>query len=131
MSSLFRYLACTPLFPIVHGSSLFITWENIDDTTAKAVIQDKDISVGALARFDSKGGIDSIESCQKTHPETGRQVPGHFASRFASCTDVGGCRIPMQITSEIILPKGEYLCAEYTIIVVEFDAPYTMNRSGF
>jgi hypothetical protein len=126
--SLFRYLTRTPLFPMILGSFPFIHWENIDDSTAKAVIKDKDISVEAIARFDSKGMIESFEACRKTIPETGRPVPGHFASRFTSYADVGGCRIPMQITSEIILPEGEYVCAEYAITLVEFDAPGTLCR---
>jgi hypothetical protein len=105
-SSLFRYLTRTPLFPMILASSPFIHWENIDDSAAKAIIKDKDTSVEAIARFDSKGRIESFESCQKTIPGTGRPVPGHFASRFPSYADIGGCQVPMQITSEMILPGG-------------------------
>jgi hypothetical protein len=130
--SLFRYLTRTPLFPMILDSSPFIGWENVDDTTAKVIINDKDFSVEALARFDSRGRIESIEACRRIMPETGRPVPGHFASRLSSYADVRGCRIPMQITSEIILPEGEYVCAEYMITLVEFDAPGTLcqRRSG-
>lgn len=128
--SLFRYLASTCLFPMVHGSSNFITWENVDDSTAKATIRDKDHSIEALVRFDGQGMIESIESCRKTHPETGRPVPGHFASRFSSYADMGGCRMPMQITSEIILPEGEYVCAEYVITDIEFNTTDAVHRSG-
>lgn len=131
-SSLFRYLTRTPLFPMILGSSPFIQWENIDDTTAKATITDNDISVKAIVRFDHGGMIESIESCQKTIPETGRPVPGHFACRFSSYNEVGGYRLPMQVTSEIILPEGEYVRAEFAITLVEFDAPGTicLRRSG-
>jgi len=127
-SSLFRYLTRTPLFPVILGASPFIHWENIDDSAAKAIINDKDTSVEAIARFDSKGRIESFESCRKTSPKNGRPVPGHFTSRFSSWADVGGCQLPMQITSEIILPGGEYVCAEYAITRVEFDAPGTLCR---
>jgi Family of unknown function (DUF6920) len=130
-SSLFRYLTRTPLFPMILGSSPFIHWENVDDSTAKAIIKDKGTSVEAIARFDSKGKIESFESCQKTIPETGHTVPGHFASRFSSYADVGGCQIPMRITSEIILPEGEYVCAEYAITLVEFDTPGTLCQRRF
>lgn len=122
-SALFRYLTRTPLFPMILGSPPFIDWENVDDSAAKAIIKDKDTSVEAIARFDSMGRIESIEACQKTKPETGRLMPGHFASRFSSYADIGGYRIPMQITSEIILPEGEHVCAEYVITLVEFDTP--------
>ncbi len=122
-SSLFRYLTRTPLFPMILGSSSLICWENVDDTTAKAIITDKDTSVVAIVRFDTKGMVESIESCQKTIPETGRPVPGHFTSRFSSYADAEGFRIPMRIISEIFLPEGEYVCAEYAITYVEYDAP--------
>jgi hypothetical protein len=127
-SSLFRYLTRTPLFPMILGSSPSLHWENIDDSAAKAVINDKDTSVEAIARFDSKGRIESFDLCQKTIPGTGRPVPGHFASRFSSWVEMGGTWIPMQISSEMILPGGEYVCAEYAITLVEFDAPDTLCR---
>jgi hypothetical protein len=126
--SLFRYLASTCLFPMVYGSSDFISWEHVDDTTAKATIRDKDHSVEALVRFNGRGGIESIRSCQKTHPETGRPVPGHFASRFSGYTDEDGYRIPVQVTSDSILPGGEQVCAEYVITGIEFYGSDVLHR---
>jgi hypothetical protein len=129
-SSLFRYLACTPLFPIVYGSSPFIRWENVDDSVAKAVISDGDTAVEAITRFDTEGGIGSIDTSDKKHPVKDRPVPGHYTSRFSSYTEVGGCRIPMEVTSEIILPAGELVSAEYIITLNEFDAPGTQSCGG-
>lgn len=126
--SLFRYLASTCLFPMVHGSSDFISWEHVDDTTAKATIRDKDHSVEALVRFNGRGGIESIESCQKTHPETGRPVPGHFASRFPGYSDEDGYQIPIRVISDIILPEGEEVHAEYVITGIEFDGSEVLHR---
>jgi hypothetical protein len=120
-SSLFRYLTRTPLFPMILGSSAFIHWENVDDSAAKVIIKDKNTSVEALVRFNGRGTIESVESCRKRHPETGRPVPGHFASRFSEYAEVEGYRIPMQIASEIILPDGELVCAEYAITEIKFD----------
>lgn len=128
-SSLFRYLACTPLFPMIHGLSDFITWENVDDSTAKAIIRGKAHSIEALVRFDGRGWIESIEACRKIHPGTGRPVPGHFISRFSGYIDKEGYRIPIQITSDLILPGGEQIHAEYMITGVEFDTPDTRRRS--
>jgi len=128
-SSLFRYLACTPLFPMIHGSAGFITWENIDDSTAKAIITDKGRSVEAIARFNGRGWIESIDMHDKTHPETGRPVPGHFATRFSSYTKMEGYWIPMQVDSDMILPDGEYVTAEYSISEIDFDIPGRKKRS--
>jgi hypothetical protein len=128
-SSLFRYLACTPLFPMILGSAGFITWENIDDSTARAVITDKGRSVEAIARFNGRGWIENIEMHDKTIPETGRRVPGHFATRFSSYTKVEGYWIPMQVDSDMILPDGEYVTAEYSIMEIEFDTAGRKKQS--
>ena len=126
-SSLFRYLAFTPLFPMIYRSSGLISWETVDELTAKAGIHDADLSVEAIARFDGHGWIESIETYPKTHPEIARPVPGLFANRFSGYAEIGGYRIPMQIASEQILPDGEYLCAEYSITGVEYNMPDTMQ----
>jgi len=128
--ALFRYFACIPLFPAILASSPFITWENVDESAAKAVISDRDVTAESFVRFDSQGRIESIESCQKANPDTGRPVPGHSLCRFSSWTETGGYRIPMQIESEIILPKGELVCAEYVITAVDFDPPDTFRGRG-
>lgn len=118
-SSLFRYLAFTPLFPIVHATSPFIHWENIDETMAKAVISDNGQSAEAVVRFDGRGRIGSIEACGRTDPKSSRPLPGHYLNRFSSYTEMGGFHIPRQIISEIVLPEGGLVCAEYTITAVE------------
>ena len=102
----------------------------LTDTTAKAIIRDKDQSAEAFVRFNRRGGIESIESCQKIHPETGRAVPGHFTSRFSGYSDEGGYRIPIQITSEILLPEGEEVHAEYVITDILFHQTNSVHRSG-
>lgn len=121
-SPLFRYFGFTPLFPMIYCSSDFIRWENVDDTMTKAIIHDKDHSVEALVRFGGRGVIESIESGYTFYPATGRSVPGHFTSRFSDYAGEGDYRIPMQVTSEIILPTGEQCRAEYVITGIEFDA---------
>jgi hypothetical protein len=128
-SSLFRYLACTPLFPMIHGSAGFINWENIDDLTVKAIITDKGRSVEAIVRFNGRGWIESIGMHDMTHTETGRPVPGHFATRFSSYTPVEGYWIPMQVDSDMILPDGEQVTAEYSITEIGFDTPGKKKRS--
>jgi hypothetical protein len=126
--SLFRYLASTCLFPMVHGSGDFIGWENIDDTTARATIRDRDNSVEAIVSFNGRGWIESIESCQRRHPQTGRTIPGHFASSFSGCIEKEGYRIPARISAEMILPEGEEVHAEYVITGAEFHAAGSAHR---
>lgn len=121
-NSLFQYQACTPLFPMIYGSYGFISWENVDDSAAKATIRDGDRSVDGIAHFDDRGMIGNVVSCYKPDPGTGRSAPGHFASRFSSFADANGCRISMRITSEVILTEGKNVFAEYAIDLVENNA---------
>ncbi len=126
-SSLFRYLAFTPLFPMIYRSSGFIGWETVDELTAKASIRDMDRSIEVIARFNGQGRIESIGTYPKTFPEIASPEPGLFANRFSGYADVAGYRIPMQIASEMILPHGEYVCAEYSITDVLYNISDTVN----
>jgi hypothetical protein len=126
-ASLFRYLASTPIFPAIYGAPGFIKWENVDDSTAKAIIHHSDQSVEAMARFNSQGWIEQIALCRKIRPEiSGRPGPGLFTSRFSSYEWVGGFRIPIQIVSDLNLPGRGYACAEYTITSIEVAMPAMM-----
>ncbi|MFA6362664.1 DUF6544 family protein [Methanoregula sp.] len=129
-SSLFRYLAGTPLFPLIFKASHFISWEPVHESMVKAIIRDEDRSVEAFVRFDDAGWIKSIEACQTTHPKTGRRIPGLFSSSFSGYTDVGGYQIPMKTASELLLPGGDYLQAEYTLTGIEFDIPKRIQPGG-
>lgn len=129
-SSLFRYLAGAPLFPGLFAYSNAISLETIDDSAAKAIIHDQGRRVEAIVRFDGWGRITGIEACRKIQPETGRPLPGYFASRFSSYSEAGGYMVPVQMASDLILPDGTYACAEYTITDIEFDPPDTLKRRG-
>jgi len=120
---------CMPLFPKIHGSARSISWENINDSTANAIISDRGWSVEALARFNGRGWIESIEMHDKMHSETGRPVPGHFACQFTSYPKLDGYWIPMQVNSDMSLPDGEYVTAEYSITEIEFAAAGITKRS--
>jgi hypothetical protein len=128
-SSLFRYLACTPLFPIVHASSSFIRWVNISETTAQAVISDNGHSAKAIVRFDSRGRIGSIEACHG-NPARVNAGPGHYLSRFSAWAEMGGRWIPTRVASEIVLPEGGLLYAEYAITSVESGVPGAAMAGG-
>lgn len=121
-SSLVRYLACTPLFPLVHEHNDHIHWEPVDDSLARAVIRFHDVAAHALVRFDDRGWIESIRTVPGHDGEPGDRTSGHVVSRFSSYTVMNGFRIPLQIESEYVLPDGETVVAEYTITSVEYDA---------
>lgn len=65
---------------------------------------------------------------RSTHPETGHPVPGLFACRFSEYAEEGNYRIPVQITSDLILPDGEYVCAECSITDIEYGTPEPVRQ---
>jgi hypothetical protein len=129
-SSLFRYLASAPLFPADLVPGIVVEWENVSESTSRAVIRDFNCYAEALVHFDGSGRIQNIEACNRNHPETGRSVPGHFMKTFSDYTDVQGYKIPRQISSDMILPDGEYAGMEITITRFEFENPGRTCRSG-
>jgi hypothetical protein len=116
-----RYLASLPLFPMVHGTSDFIQWENIDDSTARAIIHDGENSAEAIVRFNGKGWIESITPDKKMHLSPGKPVAGPVDFRFSSYREMDGYRIPIQIASDVILPDGKTAFFEFSVTEIEFD----------
>lgn len=120
VSSLFRYLASTPLFPHVLAASDAVTWEHISDTAAIASIQDHGVTASALVRFEANGRLESIELHDPLSPASPHPAPGVFTSRFLGYKEMGGYQIPQQVVTEAHLADGGYACTEYTVTSVEY-----------
>nr|WP_319376537.1 DUF6544 family protein [uncultured Methanoregula sp.] len=128
-SSLFRYLAWMPVFPMIHCSSDIIRWENIDELTAKAIIHDGEHSAEAIVRFNKRGMIESAGIDKKLHQSTGGPVPGPVECRFSSYSEMRGYQIPLEIASEFILPGGEQAFFEYSIAEIGLDHTGKKNEA--
>ena len=128
-SSLFRYLASAPLFPTALVPGVSLKWEDVSDSTSRVCIKDGDLCADALVHFDGHGRIQKIEAAHRNQSGTVRPVPGHVMKRFSDYSDVEGCKIPMQISSDLILPDGQYACLEVTITSIEFEIQKKIQRS--
>lgn len=129
-SSLFRYLASAPLFPLALLPGASLEWKNVSDSIARVRIRDNNLCTEANVHFDGYGRIKNIEACHRIHSETGRPVPGYFKNTFSDYTDVQGFKIPRKISSEQVLPEGEYTCIESVITRIEFEISGKRYRSG-
>jgi hypothetical protein len=94
------------------------------------LLKDTDLCAEALVHFDGAGRIRSIEACHRNQPETGRPVPGHFIKKVSDYTDMQGYKKTQQISSELILPDGEYAFTDFTITSIEFGISGKICRSG-
>jgi len=73
--------------------------ENLVRTNSTCKIFYNDLCAETLVHFGGSGRIQNFEACHRNHPETSRQVPGHFMKQFSDYTDVQGYKIPFQITT--------------------------------
>jgi hypothetical protein len=64
-SLLLRYLTHALCFPFVFTNTDVITWEELDDRSARAILTDGDVSVSATFYFSDEGLIEKIISFDK------------------------------------------------------------------
>ncbi|NMB79480.1 MAG: hypothetical protein GYA23_10365 [Methanomicrobiales archaeon] len=119
--ALFRYLSCTPLFPMVHAHCTFIQWHPVDNTAARAVITDGTVSAEALVRFDERGWMESMNCIHESSTTNGQPAPGLVSCLYSSYFDFNGYRIPEVTEAEFILPDGERFEAEYILDSIDFE----------
>jgi len=119
--ALFRYLSCTPLFPMVHAHCTFIQWHPIDNTAARIVITDGMTSAEALVQFDERGWMESMKSIRESSTMNGKPAPGLVSCRYSSYFEMNGYQIPEVTEAEFILPDGERFEAEYILDSIDFE----------
>ncbi len=129
-SSLFWYLASAPLFPMALLPGASLEWKNVSELTARASLMDNDLCAEALVHFDGTGRIQSIEACHRNPPKSSNPVPGHFIQNFSNYSDVQGYKIPLHLSSDLILPDGEDASIDITITSVEFEISGKKCRGG-
>ena len=127
--ALFRYLSCTPLFPMVYSHSNFIQWHPVDNTAARAVITNGEVSAEAFIRFDERGWIENMNIIRDGGSTNGRPAPGLVSCRYSSYSEKNGYRIPEVTEAEFILPDGEGFEAEYILDSIDF-RPCSPKTSG-
>jgi hypothetical protein len=95
-AALYRYLAEAVWMPsrLLPGDGL--SWDAVDDSTARATLRDGNVEVSVLFGFDTAGDIVSMLVPQRGREVDGEHVPTPWKGRVWDHQVVDGYRIPLQ-----------------------------------
>lgn len=103
---LIRYFAETAWYPTALLPSQGVSWEAVDDTSARATIKDGEITVTMLFRFNDESLIDSVRV--ETRPRTvgDEAVPTPWEGHWSEYALRDGMHIPLAGEAAWMTPAG-------------------------
>ena len=119
-ASLMRYVSEAPLFPSVFLTADFISWEEIDDTSVKIIIEDSGVKAEGTFTFNDKGEVVRYESERARDTKEG-PIMTKWTGYFKDYQDFEGFRIPTYIVAEWNLPEGDFQYVKFRVNSIEFN----------
>lgn len=105
-SSLSRFLLELPLYPTAALED-YITWEAIDESSAKAILSYKNMTTEAVFHFNEEGLIEKIEALRfKENDEKAKRIP--CIGEVKAYETFDGIEIPSKIDITWLLDDEEY-----------------------
>ena len=101
-----RFLAEAAWYPTALLPSQGVTWEAVDERTARATLRDRGLSVTLLFRFGEDGLISSIRAEARGRVVGGKTVPTPWEGRCWNYALRNGMRVPMDGEVAWLLPEG-------------------------
>lgn len=105
--ALHRYLAESAWFPTALLPRDGLTWEAVDDSTARVTLTDAGIGVTLQTHFGPSGEIVRVEA-ERYRDVAGVGVLTPFVGHFRAYREIHGMQIPMEGEVEWILPEGRF-----------------------
>jgi hypothetical protein len=104
---LMRFFAEAAWYPTALLPSRGVRWEPADDRSARATLEEGDISITMLFTFDEQGLIETV-SAESRGRAVGREVvPTPWRGRFRNYEERDGMRVPLNGEVAWLLPEGE------------------------
>lgn len=116
-----RYLAESVWFPTALLPREGLTWEPIDDTSARATLTDSGVSVSLDFRFGAKGEVAGVYTPARFRDVDGAPVPTPWEGSFQSYGRVGGVMVPGKGEVAWILPEGRLSYWRGEIVRIQYD----------
>ena len=104
---LMRFFAEAAWYPTALLPSQGVRWEAVDDRSARATLEEGDISLTMLFTFDEEGLIDTVRAEARGRAVGGEVVPTPWRGRFWNYEERGGMRVPLDGEVAWLLPEGE------------------------
>jgi hypothetical protein len=121
-SELMRYLAEAAWYPTALLPSESVSWEAIDEKSARATLTDGPVTVSLVFTFGSDGLVESVRAEARGRTVAGKIVPTPWEGRWSDYKTIDGMRVPMRGEVAWLLPEGRkpYWRGEITEIKYEF-----------
>lgn len=103
---LIRYLAEAPWYPTALLPCSSLSWEHIDDRSARLTLVDGGKTVSLVVRFNSNGLIQSVFSDGRYRDADGTQVLTPWEGRFWNYQECNRMLIPLDGEVAWLLPEG-------------------------
>jgi hypothetical protein len=119
-ASLMRFVSEAPLFPSVFLSADYITWEEIDSTTAKVLIMDRGIKAEGVFTFNDKAEIIKYESTRARDSKEGL-ISTKWTGYFSEYEELDGFKIPTYFVAEWNLPEENFQYVRFRVNSITFN----------
>lgn len=122
--SMMRYLNEMMWFPSAFLSD-YITWEAIDDNSARVIMTDHGRQIAAVITFDDQGRLTNFTGERYRDNGDGTSDLVLWSTPVTAYGEFGGIRIPVQGRGVWHLESGDLTYIELDILEVEYDRPET------
>jgi len=103
---LMRFLAEATWYPSALLPSQGVQWDPVDDHSARATLNDGDISVALLFSFNTSGLIESVRTEERGRLVDGKMIPTPWEGRFWNYKERDGMHVPFDGEVSWILKTG-------------------------
>lgn len=108
-SALIRYLSECPCFPTALLPGRYVSWEPIDDTSARCHLRDRGFHVSGVFYFNEAGQITRFTTDDRVRMLAGGMCcRNSWTGYYKTYKDVRGMQVPTQLTAVWELPDGQH-----------------------
>lgn len=122
--SMMRYLNEMIWFPTAFLSD-YITWEEIDDHSARVIMTDRGSRISAMMTFDDEGRVTNFTGERYRDNADGTSDLVLWSTPISDYGEFAGVRVPVRGSGVWHLASGDLTYIELEILEVEFDRPET------
>ena len=119
-SALARWLGEAVWFPTALLPGGAVTWQTIDDTSARALVVDCEVRAEGEFRFGPSGEVFSVRAI-RFRDVGGQPVATPFEGRFGSYTSNDGFHIPREAEAAWLLEDGAFVYWRGRVAEVEYE----------
>ncbi len=120
VSSLIRYGSEIPWFPTALRPSERLSWEGIDDKSARATFREGDLSVSMVFTFNEQNEIVRLDTDDRFDDKHQKH---HWTVYYRGYKDVAGYRIPTEGEAAWKTPDGEFVYIKLKVTEIDYSVP--------